>query len=174
MRIRQVKPDFWLDEKMAALTYGARLCYIGLWCAADDAGYLEWNIHRIGAELFPHQTVKRREASIAGWGKELTDSGRLVVLECGHAVIPTLPEHQRLSGPTKRVTTIERKHLSGDCPALPAHPRTSPHIPDTERNGIGTVRNGKERNGSARARGVETTTGETEFQRLVPRPAVAS
>lgn len=169
MRIRQVKPDFWLDEKMAVLTYGARLFYIGLWCVADDAGYLEWNVHRLGAELLPHQTVRRRESAISKWGDELAAGGRLVILECGHAVIPTLPEHQRLAGPTRRVTTVERKHLNGDCPNPPAHPRTSPHIPDPVRNGIGTVGNGMERNGSAREE-----DQDSEFRRKVPRPVIGA
>lgn len=37
-RIRTIKPEFWSDEKIAALSYFARLLFIALWNFADDDG----------------------------------------------------------------------------------------------------------------------------------------
>ena len=108
MRIRQVRPEFWSDEVVAALPDGARLFYIGLWNVADDAGWLEWRPTRIGALLYPYESAKRREVNIAAWALRLTDKGRLVIHDCGCAVIPTLPKHQRVAG--KQSFTVRDLH----------------------------------------------------------------
>ena len=52
MRIRQVKPAFWTDARIAALPAPARLFYIGLWMVADDAGWLRWDPSQIANELY--------------------------------------------------------------------------------------------------------------------------
>ena len=39
MRIRQIKPSWWLDKDLQTrLSADAREFYIGLWMLADDAG----------------------------------------------------------------------------------------------------------------------------------------
>jgi hypothetical protein len=98
MRIRQVRPEFWTDEVIAALPIPARFFYIGLWNVADDAGWMEWRVSRIGAVLFPYEPTRRRERDIGTWSAMLVEAGRLIVHPCGCAVIPTLPKHQRVTG----------------------------------------------------------------------------
>lgn len=93
-----MRPEFWTDPTMAALSPAVRLLYIGLWNVADDAGWLTWSPSQIGAVLFPYEPTKRRERDIALWAERLTASGRLVLHECGCAQIPTLPKHQRVTG----------------------------------------------------------------------------
>ena len=152
MRIRQIKPEYWTDPVTARLSDGARLFYIGLWNIADDGGFLVWNPDQIGATILNYETPRHRVKRINKFGQELVEAGRLIVYGCGHAEIPTLTTHQRLSGPTKRVLTEERKHHSRQCPLLPAVPRGSPHIPDTEQ-GTGNGREqGTERNGTVETR----------------------
>lgn len=151
MRIRQVKPDLWTDPVTARFSDGAIRLYIGLWNVADDGGYLAWDIELIGALLYSYDTPRNRVRRINKAAAEIVESGRMAVLECGHAHIPTLPHHQRLSGSTKRVLTEQKKHEARQCPHIPADARTSPRIPDTE-IGIGTVGNGKVRNVIAGAR----------------------
>lgn len=155
VRIRQVKPEFWTDPVTARLTDAARLFYIGLWNLADDDGFLVWDQESIGATLFPYETPRRRVTRINRSGGELVEAERLVVYACGHAEVPTLKVHQRLSGPTKRVQTESRKHASRQCPHIPAPPRGSSHLPATEQGTGNRERNGTEqgteRNGSARA-----------------------
>ena len=105
---------------MGRLSVGARLFYIGLWNIADDAGFLEWHIAQVGAELFPYWTAKRRERDIERWTAELVETKRLCLDKCGHAVIPTFREHQHLAGPTRRVETYFNDHKAGRCPRVPA------------------------------------------------------
>lgn len=93
-----MRPEFWSDETMAALSPAVRLFYIGLWNIADDAGWIEWRVPRIGAVLFPYEPVKRRSRDIEAWAAALVESGRLVLYQCGCAQVPTLSRHQRVTG----------------------------------------------------------------------------
>ena len=47
MRIRQIKPDYWRDEVIAAMPDSVARFYIGIWQEADDAGWLRWNVPEI-------------------------------------------------------------------------------------------------------------------------------
>lgn len=40
-RIRQIKPDFFEDEKIATVSRDARLFFVGLWCRMDKNGIVE-------------------------------------------------------------------------------------------------------------------------------------
>jgi hypothetical protein len=200
MRIRQVKPSFWTDATIARVSYQARLFYIGLWNVADDAGYIEWQPLEIGALLFPYESPKTRERHIASWTDELTASGRLVVQECGCAVIPTLPSHQRIAG--KQAFTVRDKHdrlhrgrippgsirgasagetvtsraqgASDDTTREPSAPSGShlrlPVAPDS--TGNGTVGNVTVGNGT-RDVSAKDDDATSDFRRLVPRPGAA-
>jgi len=98
MRIRQVKPEFWSDSDMAALPYSVRLIYIGLWCVADDAGYIEWRPERIAHDLLGYESTKVRVRHLPEWADQLVESGHLQMFDCGCALIPTLSKHQRIAG----------------------------------------------------------------------------
>lgn len=135
MRIRQVKPDFWTDELMAALPDAVRLFYVATWQLADDSGWLEWNIPEIGLRLYGYSARGRRERWVRDRGLVLVGVGRLVIHECGHAYVPKLMEHQRVGG--RPVYTIRDAHAR-DCARLRAD---AP-------NGIGMVGKGTERKGS--------------------------
>lgn len=173
MRIRQVKPAFWTDVRIASLPAPVRLFYIGLWMQADDAGWFRWDVPQIATELYGFESRARRERNVANFGDALEAAKRLTRLDCGHAVIPTLPGHQRLSGATKQVRTIANEH-DRDCsrrsPQLPADARTSPPGTVRKGNGIGTE---QERLGTvAGARALEgAPPAESEFQAKVPRLA---
>jgi len=56
-RIRYLKPEFFKDEDVAALTLEARLCYQGLWILADKAGRLEDRPLRLKVEIFPYDGI---------------------------------------------------------------------------------------------------------------------
>lgn len=137
MRIRQIKPEFWKDAKLATLTEGARLFFVGTWSLADDAGWLRWSIAEIAAELYPFESRRMRERRVEKHGEALAAIGRLHLHDCGHAVIPKMPAHQHLAGTTRRVTTIHAEHVL--C-AQPATPRDSPRLPAPV--SIGSVRQG--------------------------------
>ena len=147
MRIRQVKPEFWRDEKLADLDDSERLIYIGLWMCADDAGWFRTNVREIGADLFPYEDRRTREDRIERVILRLSEMERVIGEECGkHARLPYLPRHQRMSSPDKRVYTHEREHrASCIAPHIPAETRGEPQTVHDA-----TTRNGKERKGTER------------------------
>ena len=154
MRIRQVKPEFWSSSDMAALPYSVRLIYIGLWCVADDAGYIDWQLERIAHDLLGYESTKVRERHLAEWADLLVKSGHLEMFDCGCALVPSLMKHQRITGKQNfRNREAHGKHL-----LLTGKQSIAP-----ERNG-----SGRERNviGTVVARD-ENDDGEgmTEFQR---------
>lgn len=113
MRIRQIKPAWWLDKALQTrLTADAREFYIGLWMLADDAGWLKWDVSRVAAELYPYRSSHSRESRVQRWAIQLTsldpDAPHLVIEDCGHAHIPKLTEHQRLGG--RPVETVRDAH----------------------------------------------------------------
>ena len=162
LRIRQIKGDWWLDKDLhTRLSADVREFYIGLWMAADDAGYLDWDPVRIGAELYPFRTSAKRERQIAEWGALLAEldpeDPHLRIYPCGHARVPKMPGHQRLAAETKQVRTVLKRHMT--CPApIPAGSRGSPPISTVERNGT-------ERKGMPAGARDEAPRGDaTEFQ----------
>ncbi len=146
MRIRQVKPSFWTDPVIASVSYPARLFYIGLWNAADDSGWIEWEPRALGAALFPYETPGHREKAMAKWTLELEGVQRLDVMDCGCAIIPTLPRHQRITG--KQSFHARDKHQREHGKHSPLTGKHSP-CTDSPGSGSGTVVV-VERNGSAR------------------------
>lgn len=52
-RIRTVKPEFWVDEKVVELDPWARLLFIGMWNFADDQGFIDFAPRRIKMQVFP-------------------------------------------------------------------------------------------------------------------------
>lgn len=98
MRIRQIRPEFFTDPVTGHLAPSVQVTYIGLWCVADDAGWLDWDVPQIGALLYPYKSVHARESLILKAGAELVAVGRLSVMDCGCALIPTLAHHQKIGG----------------------------------------------------------------------------
>jgi hypothetical protein len=56
-RSRNIKPGFFLNEELAALSAHARLLFISLWCLADREGRLEDRVKRIDVATFPYETI---------------------------------------------------------------------------------------------------------------------
>lgn len=178
-RIRQIKPSWFLDKELRRGTSAdAREFYIGLWILADDAGYIAWDVTRIGAELYPFDGIAARERRVETWAGQLErlnpNAPHLIVWDCGHARVPKMPDHQRIAG--TQSFTIAKKHRD-ECRDVRS--RLSLVVAETEgattSHGIGRGRNGMERNGtvgSADAR--EGAPRPTEFQARVPRPKVGS
>lgn len=146
MRIRQIKPEFFGDADMAALSFRARLTYIGLWCIADDAGWLPIDPVQIAHDLYGFDSRGRRETWVVADLVELQAAGCLEVADCGHGCIPTLPRHQRFGG--RPVYTVRDAHARG-CARQDADARSGKGKGTVE-VGKGTVGNVTERNGSAR------------------------
>jgi hypothetical protein len=143
MRIRQVKPAFWTDAKVAALPPAVRLFYIGLWMEADDAGWFRWDLSQIANELYGYESRKKREREVSAYVDLLVKSERVVIHPCGHAEIPRLTDHQHLSVSTKQVKTFLREHAACNAsPPTPAETREDPPLPASKGKGLGTGKGG--------------------------------
>lgn len=103
-----MRPEFFTDPVTAHLPVAARLTYIGLWCVADDAGYLVWDVPQVAALLSPYESVRVRERRTAVAGDALQAAGRLVIYPCGCALIPRLVDHQKIGG--NKSFTVRDKH----------------------------------------------------------------
>ena len=99
-RIRTIKPEFWVDEKVAQLTLGARLLFIGLWSFADDQGYVEDKPRRIRMQIFPDD-----QFDVAPWLDELAALGLIV-------------RYDSSSGPVLHIRNWDR-HQRVDKPSAP-------------------------------------------------------
>jgi hypothetical protein len=169
MRIRQVKPAFWADAKLAELPEATRLFYIGLWMLADDAGWLRWNVVEAAHELYGYETRRKREQRTQAMYEALVAAERVQAFDCGHSFIPKLTDHQHLSGSTRRVETVKKEHQSKCFPQTPAHPRGDPPSPAHPRSGKERLGKERERSGQERlGKGAPARQTEDDGARTLP------
>jgi hypothetical protein len=61
MRIRTIKPEFFLHEGLFELeretTLPVRLAFTGLWCIADREGRFKWEPRKIGVQVMPYDLI---------------------------------------------------------------------------------------------------------------------
>lgn len=76
-KIRSIKMEFWLDEKIGSLPPEARLLYIGTWSIADDNGVLRGNPAYIRSQLFAYDE-EVTAADVRRWIELLTAERMLV------------------------------------------------------------------------------------------------
>jgi len=178
-RIRQIKPSWFLDKQLRrGTTADAREFYVGLWMLADDAGFLIWDVERIGAELYAFDGIAARERNVEKWASMLEtldpDSPHLIVWTCGHARVPKMPGHQRIAG--KQTFVVGEKHrdmcraiVSRREPLVAIDPPDDPSEPTLATDSPGRVGKGRVGKGrDARKRDGET---DSDFQRRVGKPA---
>src|SRR5437867_1014768 len=105
-RIRTVKPEFWEDEKVASLSFPARLLFIASWNFADDAGVLRWSADYVKASVFMYDTLSARKVTMIM--AELEALGLVVAYDVPVAegksrqflaYIPGFLTHQRINRP---------------------------------------------------------------------------
>ena len=152
MRIRQVRPEFFTDPVLGRLSNDARLIYIGLWCIADDAGWLEWDVPHIAAMLSPYQSVLVRERMTTRAAEQLVAAERVQVFPCGCALIPRLADHQKIGG-TKSFTFRDRhdsRHVHTNTDES-RHSRTSTPVGRYVGSEVGKSRERATTNGDDRA-----------------------
>jgi hypothetical protein len=98
-RIRNIKPDFWTDEKLVELDPVDRLLFIGLWNFADDEGYLPYSPKRIKMQVFPGDALEISR------GLQNLISAKVLTLyssEAGEVLhVTNWAKHQKVSNPTK-------------------------------------------------------------------------
>jgi hypothetical protein len=98
-RIRTIKPEFWVDEKLSPLSPITRLVFLGLISQADDAGRLVDNPRLIDGLLFPETEDSSRESLdvLCRLGRILryqSSSGQKLIQIVGW------PRHQKVQNPS--------------------------------------------------------------------------
>jgi hypothetical protein len=128
-RIRQIKPSWFTDKALqTGLKSDDREFYIALWQLADDDGWFEWDPDAIGVFVYGFLGLSRREVLVERHSRALQsltpEAPHLVIHLCGHAEVPKMAQHQRVSD-AKRITSDHRRHTEGKCP-IPAGRRGTP------------------------------------------------
>lgn len=163
MRVRMIRPAYWTDADLhTRLNADAREFYIGLWMEADDAGYVAWDVDRIGADMYAYRPLGWRRTHIARFVEALGVNGHIRLLDCGrHLVIPNLTKYQsppKPSFPNKRahegcmVGQVAPHGASGD--------QRGPAQGFSREGGL-VGEEGKGLEGGALRRGNGASTGET-------------
>jgi hypothetical protein len=97
-RIRNIKPDFWTDEKLVELEPWERLLFIGIWNFVDDEGFMPYSPKRIKMQVFPGDSleVSRGVQSLISIGAiTLYDSEAGKILK-----VTNWSKHQKVSNPS--------------------------------------------------------------------------
>jgi hypothetical protein len=100
-RIRTIKPEFWLNEELAALPEHARLLAIALLNYADDTGCFLANPNLVRAACFPFEDHSK---NVLGSLQELSQIGYVEIRDCdGKAIgrVCKFNDHQRIDKPQK-------------------------------------------------------------------------
>lgn len=146
MRIRTVKPDFFLDQELAQqLAPLVRILFLGLWCQADREGRLEDWPRRIKAQALPYDDLDCDQAL-----GQLHEAGYIIRYEVGgkkYIQVRTFEKNQRPnsrepksvipSPPTVQEPRVHarartRKHAHAHAPHMHAQEEGK----GMERNGI--------------------------------------
>src|SRR3990167_2437519 len=81
-RARLIKPDFYEDEKLTAMPFGARILWSALWCLADAEGLQEDRPSRIASFAFPPMGDERLQAQarkqVSQWLDAFVTAGMLI------------------------------------------------------------------------------------------------
>lgn len=143
MRIRSLKPGFWISEDIARLDEAVALHYIGLWSYAQDNGVGRDDPRLLKAALYPLR-AKVTISEVARRQRVLV-LARLIVRYQDNGValfyIPAWDSHQRVANPARCQygrPTVPVTSLYGDT----REEERSPSAVSTETLGIG-VRSGE-------------------------------
>jgi hypothetical protein len=104
-----IRPGYWTDIDLhTRLSADVREFYVGLWMESDDAGYIAWDLDRIGADLYAFRPLAWRRKHLPVWAGLLAEKNHVRLLECGqHAVVPNLTKYQ---APPKPSNQNQRAH----------------------------------------------------------------
>ena len=145
MRIRSIKPEFWVSLTVNRLSIPARLTFIGLWNYADDEGRGINDPRLIRAALWPLDSVATEK--IAEWMDEIHAAGLIDCYEDSERPVFQVvhwSEHQRVDKPRPSVIA---PYPGGDVSPTP--PGTLPEASGSRaRARIGLEGNGREGKGS--------------------------
>jgi hypothetical protein len=173
MRVRLIRPAYWTDADLhTRLTAEQREFYIGLWMESDDAGFVAWDVDRIGAELFPFEVLDWRRVHIPAFLEAIKPHACL--LECGaHVFIPTLSRHQSPPKPSFSNRKAHEACMLHVAPAGTSGGHVEPAGTSTGREGKGREYEGGARGATLEELGVQRPAAVVGFH-PVPKPPPSS
>jgi len=144
MRIRTVKPEFWIDEDIASLSESACLLAIGLLNYSDDEGYFNANPALIKAAIFPLREPSKTVPSLM---QELIHIGYITLYqgEQGrqYGYVNNFNKHQRVDKPKPSA-------IKDLCNQQDESTTILGTIQDESKNNLGRINAGKEGKGKER------------------------
>ena len=138
-KIRTVKPEFWTDSKIVALTPLARLLFIGILNFADDYGRMRFDLLSIKLRILPTDPT-----DCAGEIGELRRESLVTTYEVDgqrYLHVNNFSKHQKVD-----------KRTESRLPPPPPIPAESPHSPPNHHDG----REGKGGEGSSAYQGEDS------------------
>lgn len=103
MRIRTIKPETFISDDIAALSFAARWTFIGLLAYVDDAGRGRNDPRLVKAAIFPLDDAVTA-SDVADWVKELENRGLVHAYKTGEIAllhVVNFTKHQKINRPTK-------------------------------------------------------------------------
>lgn len=133
-RIRNVKPDFFDDTKLASVSLEARYLFIGLFCWFDRQGVMEADVKFIKHRVFPYDS-QITEEQVNGWLAELVELDRVRRLKYEgkwYLYCPNFSKHQKFHRDEKAKYPVPldilKKHPASSLQAPCLHPASSAEI----------------------------------------------
>nr|WP_232839531.1 MULTISPECIES: hypothetical protein [Nocardia] len=133
MRIRTIKPEFWVSEDIAVFDWDVRLIFVGLWSYVDDNGVGRDNEKLIVADLFPLEDDPRDTLAKVSRGLQKLESAGLIVRYIADGrrflFITNWGRHQRVDKPNKPrypLPTSDDVPNRDNVATLSRHPREIP------------------------------------------------
>lgn len=102
-RSRLIRPEFWSDEKLARVSRGSRLTFVGLWVTSDDYGVTKGNAAWLKSQIFPYDD-DLKISKFKDWLSELEKLGRILPFSVEgekYYFIPKFTDHQKVDKPSK-------------------------------------------------------------------------
>ena len=151
-RIRTIKPEFWVSEKIVDCSPTARLLFIGMWNFCDDQGVHPASTRMLKMEVFPGDDFTGDD--IAKLVSELIDARLLREYEGADGKrywVVTGWHHQKIEKPNKKYPEppTDRGPVDDRADETEEHSATSRRPIDdrSPEEGRGRERKGKERRG---------------------------
>ena len=90
MRARNIKPGFFVNDKIGKLSGNEKILFIGLWCLADCEGFFEYIPKKIKIQIFPYELKINIEKMLCN-----LMSLHLITFNDMYGFIPKFHLHQR-------------------------------------------------------------------------------
>jgi len=146
MRIRTIKPEFFVHEALFELEKSSklpiRIAFAGLWCAADREGRFKWEPRRLGVQILPYDNLDFSRVLDALTTRDFIR--RYQVSSVLYGYIPSFLKHQIINNrerPSELPEYVDGEHID----ASSTRDSRDEHA-DTEE------RKGKEGKGTRKAR----------------------